>query len=373
MRMRQMRLFLLQFRKQGLLSDKRRRPGVKARNIMNAQTLIATAKQMVTHEKGLLAMDESTPTCNKRFAAVGIPQNEQTRRAYRELIVTSPGLGDSISGAILFDETIRQKTSDGKTFVATLVEAGIIPGIKVDGGAKEMAGFAGEKVTEGLDGLAGRVEEYVKMGARFAKWRAVITIGDGIPSDGCIDANAHALARYAAICQWAGLVPIVEPEVLLDGTHDLEQCRQATRRALHAVFNQLHAQRVLLEGMILKPNMILSGKDCPKQADVDAVADATVECFLRSVPAAVAGIAFLSGGQTGEQACARLNTMNVRFADHMPWPLTYSFSRAIQHPALDIWSGKDANKPAAQNALIHRARCARAARRGEYSAAMEQQ
>jgi fructose-bisphosphate aldolase class I len=338
---------------------------------MNSQQLIATAQKLVGGGKGLLAMDESNPTCNKRFAPLGIPQTEASRRAYRELIVTSPGLGESISGAILFDEAIRQKTRKGTSFVDVLVETGIIPGIKVDTGAKDMAGFPGEKVTEGLDGLPGRVQEYARMGARFAKWRAVIAIDTGIPSEGCIDANAHALARYAAICQQAGLVPIVEPEVLMDGSHDLQRCLEVTGRVLHEVFNQLHIQRILLEGMILKPNMVLPGKECPRQDGMEQVADATVRCLLRSVPAAVAGIAFLSGGQPGELACARLSAMNVRFASKMPWPLAFSFARAIQHPALDIWSGHDASVKAAQKSLLHRAKCSRAARRGEYSAAME--
>jgi fructose-bisphosphate aldolase class I len=338
---------------------------------VNSQQLIETAQGLVGGGKGLLAMDESNPTCNKRFAPLGIPQTEASRRAYRELIVTSPGLGESISGAILYDESIRQKTSKGMSFVDVLVETGIIPGIKVDTGAKEMAGFPGEKVTEGLDGLPGRVQEYVGMGARFAKWRAVIAIGTGIPTEGCIEGNAHALARYAAICQQAGLVPIVEPEVLMNGSHDFQHCLEITGRVLHAVFNQLHVQRVLLEGMILKPNMVLPGKDCPHQDGVEQVADATVRCLLRSVPAAVGGIAFLSGGQPGELACTRLNAMNVRFASKMPWALTFSFARAIQHPGLDIWSGHDASVKAAQKSLLHRAKCSRAARCGEYSAVME--
>lgn len=336
---------------------------------MNSQELIDTAKAMVAGGKGLLAMDESNPTCNKRFAPLGIPQTAEVRRSYREMIVTAPNLSESINGAILYDETIRQKTSSGIAFADILVKAGIIPGIKLDAGAKCMAGFPGEKITEGLDGLPSRVQEYVRMRARFAKWRAVIAIGSGIPSEACIDANAHGLARYAAICQEAGLVPIVEPEVLMDGSHDLQQCLEVTGRVLHAVFEQLHIQRILLEGMILKPNMVVLGSDCPQQDDVDQVADATVRCLLRSVPAAVAGIAFLSGGQSGELACARLNAMNVRFASKMPWPLTFSFARAIQHPALDIWSGHAAAVGAAQKALVYRAECSRAARRGEYLAA----
>jgi fructose-bisphosphate aldolase class I len=300
------------------------------RSQVNAQQLIQTAQSLVGGDKGLLAMDESNPTCNKRFAPLGIPQTESSRRAYRELIVTSPGLSESISGAILYDESIRQKTSKGTPFVDVLVETGIIPGIKVDTGAKDLPGFPSEKVTEGLDGLPGRVEEYARMGARFAKWRAVIAIGADIPSEGCIDANAHALARYAAICQQGGLVPIVEPEVLMEGSHDLEQCLEVTGRVLRAVFNQLSIQRILLEGMILKPNMILPGKDCPRQDTVEQVAEATVRCLLRSVPAAVGGIAFLSGGQSGELACARLNAMNVRFASncrgHSPFHLLARFS-----------------------------------------------
>jgi fructose-bisphosphate aldolase class I len=326
---------------------------------------------MVADDKGLLAMDESNPTCNKRFAKLGIPQTEQARRAYRELIVTTPGLGESISGAILYDETIRQRKKDGTLFVKVLTDAGIIPGIKVDTGAKDLAGHPGEKITEGLDGLRDRLKEYFQMGARFAKWRAVIGVGDGIPSRGCIEANAQALARYAALCQEAGLVPVVEPEVLMAGEHTLERCGEVTEEVLRTVFHQLHAQRVMLEGMILKPNMVLPGSTCPKQETADDVADATVRCLLRSVPAAVPGIAFLSGGQSAELASARLNAMNVRFKSRMPWALAFSFARAIQQPALQIWRGQEANVSAAQQALSHRARCNRAARRGEYSAAME--
>ena len=338
---------------------------------MNAQKLIDTAMAMVAGDKGLLAMDESNPTCNKRFAKLGIPQTEEARRAYRELIVTTPGLGESISGAILYDETIRQQKRDGTSFIKAIADAGIIPGIKVDAGAKEMAGHPGEKITEGLDGLRGRLAEYSQMGLRFAKWRAVITVGDGIPSRGCIDANAHALALYAALCQEAGLVPIVEPEVLMDGDHTLERCRVVTEEVLRTVFNQLYTQRVMLEGMILKPNMVLPGLTCPVQESVDEVAGATVRSLLWTVPAAVPGIAFLSGGQSAELASARLNAMNVGFKSRMPWALTFSFSRAIQQPALDIWQGREANVQAAQKALYHRAKCNSAARRGEYSAATE--
>ena len=338
---------------------------------MNAQELINTAKALVANDKGLLAMDESNPTCNKRFARLGIPQTEEARRTYRELIVTTPGLNESVSGAILYDETIRQKKNDGTPLIKVLTDAGIIPGIKVDTGAKDMAGHPGERITEGLDGLRGRLKEYFQMGARFAKWRAVIAMGDCIPSRGCIEANAQALARYAALCQEAGLVPVVEPEVLMDGGHTLQRCREVTEEVLRTVFNQLYKQCVMLEGLILKPNMVLPGLTCPNQETLDEVAEATVRCLLRAVPAAVPGIAFLSGGQSGELASARLNAMNVRFKSRLPWALAFSFARAIQQPAMEIWGGEKANELAAQQALYHRARCNRAARRGEYSAAME--
>jgi len=341
---------------------------------MNAQALIDIARALVSDDKGLLAMDESNATCNKRFAAAGIPQTLEARRSYRELIVTTPGLGASISGAILYDETIRQQKKDGTPFVKVLAEAGVIPGIKVDVGAKDLAGHPGEKVTEGLDGLRDRLQEYFQMGARFAKWRAVITLGERIPSGGCIEANAQALARYAALCQEAGLVPVVEPEVLMDGDHTLERCREVTEDVLRRVFDQLSVQSVMLEGMLLKPNMALPGLNCARQETVDAVADATVKTLLRVVPAAVPGIAFLSGGQSGELASARLNAMNVLFkaaGSRPPWALAFSFARAIQQPALEIWKGEPTNLPAAQKALLHRANCNRAARRGEYSVAME--
>ena len=338
---------------------------------MDTQKLIDTARRLVANAKGLLAMDESTPTCDKRFAKLGIPQTEAARRAYREMIVTTPGLGDCISGAILFDETIRQQTRDGIPFVKVLTDAGIIPGIKVDAGAKAMAGHPGENITEGLDGLRERLAEYAQMGARFAKWRAVIAVGDDLPSWACLDANAHALARYASLCQEAGVVPIVEPEVLMDGKHTLERCRDITEETLNRVFDQLYSQGVLLEGMLLKPNMVLPGLTCPKQESVDEVADATVKCLLRTVPAAVPGIAFLSGGQSGESASARLNAMNVRFHSRLPWEVSFSFARAIQQPALEIWSGQEGNVVAAQDALRHRAKCNVSARQGEYNAAME--
>jgi len=341
---------------------------------MNAQALMETARALVAGDKGLLAMDESNPTCDRRFARAGIPQTLEARRAYRELILTTRGLGDCINGAILYDETIRQHKKDGTSFVKILLDAGVIPGIKVDIGAKDLAGHPGEKITEGLDGLRDRLKDYFQVGARFAKWRAVITMGQGLPSWGCIEANAHALARYAVLCQEVGLVPVVEPEVLMDGDQSLEQRRVATERVLQRVFAQLHAQGAMLEGMILKPNMALSGLACATQASADEVAEATVNCLLRVVPAAVPGIAFLSGGQSGELASARLSAMNLRFkasGSRPPWALAFSFARAIQQPALEIWAGKEANREAAQQALLHRARCNVAARRGEYSAATE--
>jgi fructose-bisphosphate aldolase, class I len=338
---------------------------------MNRDALVKTAAAIMGDNKGILAMDESTPTCDKRFAQNGIPQTVEARRAYRELIVTTPKLGEFISGAILFDETIRQSTRTGVPFVKVLADAGIIAGIKVDSGAKEMAGHKGEKITEGLDNLRERLSEYVELGARFAKWRAVITINEGIPSDACIDANAHALSRYAALCQEANLVPIVEPEVLMDGQHSLERCFDVTVKVLHTVFKHLYLSGVVLEGIILKPNMVLPGLSCPHQEEVDKVAEATYRCFLQSVPAAVPGIAFLSGGQSYELASARLNAMNVKFKSRLPWPLGFSFSRAIQEPALKIWKGQEANVQAAQQALYHRAKCNSAARAGLYNKEME--
>ena len=338
---------------------------------MRIQELGDTASMLVAGDKGLLAIDESTPTCDKRFAQHGIAQTKEARRAYREMIITTPDLGECISGVILYDETIRQQKNDGTSFVQVLTHAGIIPGIKVDLGAKALAGHPGEKVTEGLDGLRERLEEYAQMGARFAKWRAVIVIDAALPSRGCIEANAQALARYAALCQEAGLVPIVEPEVLMDGDHTLERCREVTEQVLGTVFHHLYDQRVLLEGMLLKPNMVLPGLACPKQVSVNEVVDATVRCLLRTVPAAVPGIAFLSGGQAAELASARLNAMNVRFKSQQPWAMSFSFGRAIQQPALEIWKGEAANLAAAQKALSHRARCNQAARCGQYTAAME--
>lgn len=338
---------------------------------MKSQELINIARSMVANGKGLLAMDESLPTCNKRFAEYGIPQTEEARSAYREMLITTPGLGESISGAILFDETIRQKTKDGTPMIKVISDAGIIPGIKVDTGAKNMAGHYGEKLSEGLDGLRERLVEYYEMGARFAKWRAVIVVGNDIPSRACIEANAQSLARYAALCQEAGLVPIVEPEVLMDGGHTIERCFAITEEVLRTVFNQLYIQGVMLEGMILKPNMVLPGLSCPKQETSEDIADATVKCLLRAVPAAVPGITFLSGGQSAELASARLNMMNVRFKGKLPWKISFSYGRALQQPALEIWHGKEANVSKAQQALYHRAKCNFAACQGEYHEAME--
>jgi fructose-bisphosphate aldolase, class I len=336
---------------------------------MSTQRLLETAAALVAGDRGLLAMDESTATCNKRFAALGIAQTAEMRRRYRDLLATTPRLGTAISGAILYDETIRQQTNAGLSFVEALTRADIVAGIKVDAGAKALAGFSGEQVTEGLDGLRERLAEYAAMGARFAKWRAVIAIGAELPSRGCIEANAHALARYAALCQEGGLVPIVEPEVLMDGGHTLARCQAVSEQVLHAVFDQLQRQRVLLEGLLLKPAMVLPGAACADPVSIEAVADATVACLRRGVPAAVAGVAFLSGGQPAELASARLSAMNAGDRDRLPWPLSFSFARAIQQPALEIWRGGEENVAAAQAALFHRADCNRAARRGEYDPA----
>jgi fructose-bisphosphate aldolase, class I len=347
---------------------------------MKTTELINTVQALLTGDKGLLAMDESNSTCNKRFAQLGIPQTVEARRAYRELLVTTPRLGECISGAILFDETIRQYTLSGIPLVDVLTRAGIIPGIKVDLGAKDLAGFPGETITEGLDGLRERLVDYRQLGARFAKWRAVISIreagGETLPTMACIEANVYALARYAALCQEVGLVPIVEPEVLMDGDHTLERCGAVTQHVLEMLFSQLYAQRVVLEGMLLKPNMVLAGKTCPEQPTIEAVAETTVTCLLRTVPAAVPGIAFLSGGQSPEQASAHLNAMNRtgapgRFAGRLPWTLTFSFGRAIQQPALAIWKGDDANSESAQQALFQQASSNNAACRGQYSAGVE--
>jgi fructose-bisphosphate aldolase class I len=338
---------------------------------MTNRALVATAQALVADDKGILAMDESNPTCNKRFARLGIPQTGEAHRAYREMIVTTPGLGACISGAILYDETICQTTSEGIPFVQAVIAAGIIPGVKVDAGAKDMPGHPGEKITEGLDGLRDRLKDYARLGLRFAKWRAVIVIGDGLPSRACIEANAQALARYAALCQEAGLLPIVEPEVLMDGEHSLAQCFAVTEQVLHWVFDQLYTQGVLPEAMLLKPNMVLPGLSCSRQEAAEAVAEATVRCFLRAVPAAVPGVMFLSGGQSAELASSRLNAMNAGFKSRVPWALSFSYGRALQQPAMETWAGQDTNVKAAQQALLQRAGCNLAARRGEYRAAME--
>jgi fructose-bisphosphate aldolase class I len=328
--------------------------------------LIAAANALVAADKGLLAIDESIPTCNKRFGWLGIAQTEHNRRAYRELIVTTPGLGDSISGVILCDETIREHTTDGNGFAAVLAEMGIVPGIKVDLGAHPMAGHPGEKVTEGLDGLRARLLQYAAMGARFAKWRAVFTIGASTPSRACVQANAHALARYAALCQEAGLVPVVEPEVLMTGEHTAVECGEVTEAVLQEVFSQLHTHGVLLEAILLKTNMVLAGLTCPAQQSLDAVAEATIACLRRTVPAATAGIVFLSGGQSGDLATTRLNAINTPGGSVLPWPVGFSFGRAIQQPAMSIWGGQDTNKDAAQTALRYRAQNNQHARRGQY-------
>ncbi len=338
---------------------------------MNKQVLINTVNELFAGSKGLLAMDESTGTCNKRFVAAGIPQTVEIRRDYRELIVTTPGLHQSIGGAILYDETIRQQTKDGVPMIDVLIKNGIIPGIKVDTGAKPMAAFPSEKITEGLDGLRERLAEYRKMGARFAKWRAVITIGDSIPTTACVEANVHALARYAALCQEADIVPIVEPEVLMEGDHSLQKCFDVTESTLKILFYQLYQYKIVLEGMILKPNMVIAGTKSDEKNSVDAVAEATVNCLLQSVPAAVPAIAFLSGGQSPEDAAAHLNAIHINFKNRLPWIVSFSFARAIQQPALDAWKGQDANVEVAQKILYQRAKMDAAARLGEYSKNME--
>ena len=338
---------------------------------MSANDLTAIARQMVAPAKGILAADESTGTVTKRFEKVGIESTEESRRDYRELLVTSPAAPDTISGIILYDETIRQEASDGRRFVEMLNDLGILPGIKVDTGAKPLALADSEKVTEGLDGLRERIAEYVELGAKFAKWRAVITIGPDIPSRYCIEANAHALARYAALCQEGGLVPIVEPECLIDGDHTIDRCYEVTDTTLHAVFDELHDQRVRFDQMVLKPNMVISGKDCPDQAGVEEVAERTLQVLRRNVPADVPGVAFLSGGQTPEQATAHLNAMNV--IGDVPWEVTFSYARALQDAAIKTWKGDAANKEAAQKAFSERARLVSLARQGEYKPDMEQE
>lgn len=329
-----------------------------------------TIQALMSPSRGILAADESHATIARRFEPLGITSTEESRRAYRQMLFTTPALGQFISGVILFDETVRQSADDSRPFVALLAESGVVPGIKVDQGTQPLAGAPEEHITEGLDGLRNRLDEYRMLGARFAKWRAVIAIGDGRPSDYCLDTNAHALARYAGLCQEAGLVPIVEPEVLMDGTHSIERAFEVTEAALERVFAALRAQRVVLELMLLKPNMIVSGIGSPRQAGVDDVATATVRCLRRTVPAAVPGIVFLSGGQEARVATAHLNAMNAMPSRH-PWPLGFSFARALQEPALEAWRGKRENVPTAQQAFLHRARCNSAARDGQYTANLE--
>jgi len=322
---------------------------------------------MVAPGKGILAVDESTKTCTKRFAEHGIESTETSRRDYREMMFRAPGIGEYVSGAILYDETIRQDAADGSRIVDVLKEAGILPGIKVDTGAKPLVGAAGETITEGLDGLRSRLAAYREIGARFTKWRAVLRVSDEMPSRYCIETNAHALGRYAALAQEAGLVPIVEPEVLMDGAHDIERCREITSEVLRTTFEELSAQRVMLEGIVLKPNMVIAGSDCSRQATSDEIAEMTLATLREFVPANVPGIAFLSGGQTGEEACTNLNAM-VR-AGELPWELTYSFGRALQYPGLEIWGGS--HSADAQAALLHRARMSSQARSGGYVSAEE--
>jgi fructose-bisphosphate aldolase class I len=335
-----------------------------------SDSLEATAHALVAEGKGILAADESIATISKRFEALGIPSTPESRRAYREMLFTTPDLSRFVSGVILYDETIRQSDVGGVPFVRALAGAGMIPGIKVDTGAQPLAACPGETVTEGLDGLRHRLEEYRAMGARFAKWRAVIHVGERLPSATCIEVNAHALARYAALCQEEALVPIVEPEVLMDGAHSLGRCEEVTGEVLDHVFRALRLQRVVLEGMLLKPNMVVAGKDAPDRPAVAAVAAATLRVLSRFVPAAVAGVVFLSGGQGAREATAHLNAMNVVGAA-LPWRLSFSYARALQAPALAAWAGRASGVPAGQQALYHRARCNSAAALGTYSDVIE--
>jgi len=337
---------------------------------MDHTSLVDIANAMVQKGKGILAADESTPTCKKRFDGINVESTEENRNKYRNMLFTADGIENYISGVILFDETLRQSTMEGGVpFPDHLTKLGVLPGIKVDKGAKQLANTGDEKITEGLDGLRDRLKEYYELGARFTKWRAVITIGENMPTAYCMSANAHALARYAALCQEQGLVPIVEPEILMDGTHTIDESYQLTTETLYNVFYELVSQGVELEGMVLKPNMVLSGYDCSEQASVEQVAEMTVDCFLNTVPAAVPGIAFLSGGQSDELATAHLNAMNQ--IDNTPWNLTFSYGRALQAPALKAWSGKDENVSSAQDAFMKRAKFNSLATKGEFSADME--
>jgi fructose-bisphosphate aldolase, class I len=335
-----------------------------------SQDLEGIAATLVADGKGILAADESVATLTRRFDPLGIKSAEESRRAYREMLFTTSGAAEFVSGAILYDETIRQKSSDGKPLAEVLSSQGIVPGIKVDTGAEPLAGAPEETVTEGLDGLRERLAEYHGMGARFAKWRAVIRITDTLPSSACASANAHALARYAALCQEQRLVPIVEPEVLMNGAHTIERCEEVTGGVLQAVFHALFEQGVSLESMLLKPSMVIAGKDCPRQASVQEVATATLRCLRRHVPAAVPGIVFLSGGQKDRLATAHLNAIN-RLPGPKPWKLSFSYGRALQDAALEAWHGRDQNLKAGQQAFYHRARCNGAAARGEYTDATE--
>ena len=339
---------------------------------VNAAELGKIARAMVARGKGILAADESSGTMGKRLQSIGVPDSVENRRAYREMLFTTKGAGEYVSGAILYDETIRQSTADGRGFVDALKAEGILAGIKVDTGAKPLAGGRkGETITEGLDGLRERLKEYHGMGARFTKWRAVIAIGDGMPSRTAIETNAHALARYAALCQEAGLVPIVEPEVLMDGSHSIERCREVTEETLNAVYEQLFVQNVILEGTILKPNMVVAGANCKDQPSMEQVAEATIKTLRRCVPGAVPGIAFLSGGQEEEDSTAHLNAMNA--LGPQPWEVSFSYGRALQHSALNKWAGKPANVKAAQAIYLHRARMNSLARSAKYSADKERQ
>ena len=340
---------------------------------MNYDQLKKTANDMVAKGKGILAADESTPTCTKRFDVIGAESTELSRNKYRDLLFTTSGIEEYISGVILYDETIKQSTiSQDMPFAAYLDSKNIIPGIKVDMGAKPLALHSNEQVTEGLDGLRQRLNEYYNLGARFAKWRAVITIGNGIPSNACIQANAHALARYAALCQEASIVPIVEPEVLMDGEHTIETCHEISEKSFKKVFEELEIQGIYLEGMVLKPNMVVSGIDCVDQAGVEEVADRTVECLKTTVPGDIPGCAFLSGGQSNEDATAHLNKMNAKYADGLPWNLTFSYGRALQTSALLAWRGKVKNINAAQDAFYQRANYNSLATLGKYSHEMEE-
>lgn len=339
-------------------------------SVMNTNNMESTIGSLMAPSKGILAADESFPTIARRFEPFGIESTEESRRRYRQMLFTTPGVEEYICGVILFDETLRQRADDGRLLVEVLTASGIIPGVKVDLGAEPLAGAPGERITEGLDGLRQRLEEYRTLGARFAKWRAAIEIGDGKPSAYCLDTNAHALARFAALCQEAGIVPIVEPEVLEDGAHSLERCLEVTQATIERVFNALRAQHVVLEQMLLKPNMVLPGASYPWKASVSEVAEATDLCLRRTVPAAVPGIVFLSGGEDPQAATAHLNGLNTMPALH-PWPLSFSFGRALQAPALDAWRGQPSNVPAGQRAFYHRALCNSAARDGTYTPEME--